>query len=78
MEMLFLLLLLLFGSLLLLLFMEFGKTSLVSIPMLVCLHFLSLSYHTPPHTPLISKTPQTPLHPHFSGTIFGKYTHLFR
>ena len=31
---------------------------------------------TSPHTPYTQK-PLTPLQPHFSGTIFGKYTHLF-
>ena len=34
------------------------------------LPFSSLWYHTPPDTPLLPKTPHTPLHPHFSGAIF--------
>ena len=34
-------------------------------------------YYKPPCTPLIPTTPHNLLYPHFSTTIFGKYTHLF-
>ena len=50
---------------------------LVSIPMQWCLHFTPIIPYTSPHTPKTHNTPNSLL-PHFSCTIFGKYTHLFR
>ena len=43
-------------------------------PMWWCPPFSPLLYHTPSCTSLISKNP---LHPHFNGAIFGKYTLIY-